>query len=75
MLVTDRVGAKDLIIQDGLNLGKVIDLGKENLKEVISKLCISKAELNKLNRNIKNSTFIYDITNHYKQIKASYKND
>lgn len=75
VLVTDRVGAKDLIIQDGLNLGKVMELGKESLKEVISRLCISKAELNKLNRNIKNSNFIYDIENHYKKIKSSYKSD
>lgn len=75
VLVTDRVGAKDLITQNDLNIGIIINLEKESLKDVISKLCISKAELNKLNKNIKNSTFIYHIRDHYKRIKSSYKND
>ncbi|WP_238915447.1 glycosyltransferase [Clostridium sp. YIM B02555] len=75
VLVTDRVGSKDLITQNDLNIGIVINLEKESLKDVISKLCILKTELKKINKNIKNSTFIYHIKDHYKKIKSSYKND
>lgn len=73
VLLTDRVGSKDLVLNDYGKKGIVISCCKEELKKSILELSnIDRKELEKLNENILNDKFNFLLGNHYNLINNIY---
>lgn len=73
VLVTNKVGSKDLVDKNGIAKGEVIELSKEAMKSTISKFYNNRKILKDYNNNIVNDSFKYSINNHCIKICSEYK--
>lgn len=73
VLVTNKVGSKDLVCKDGFTKGEVIELSKDVMGNRIEQLYKDKTILQKYNYNIVNDNFEYSMDKHCINIYSEYK--
>ncbi|WP_434798759.1 glycosyltransferase [Terrisporobacter vanillatitrophus] len=73
VLVTNKVGSKDLVCKDRFNKGEVIELSKDIMKNRIEQFYKDKTILQKYNYDIVNDNFEYSIDKHCINIDSEYK--
>lgn len=73
VLVTNKVGSKDLICKDEFTKGEVIELSKDAMKNKIQQLYKDKTILKKYNYDIVNDNFEYSMDKHCIKIDSEYK--
>lgn len=73
VLVTNKVGSKDLICKDGFIKGEVIELSKDIMENRIIQYYKDKTILQKYNQDIVNDDFEYSIDKHSINIIKEYK--
>ncbi|MFQ7300244.1 MAG: glycosyltransferase [Clostridium sp.] len=75
VIVTDKVGSKDLLINEvNKKSGIIISVCKDEIIKNIKQLKNNKDILIEMNKNILNNRFDYDLTSHYISIKKLYNN-
>jgi glycosyltransferase involved in cell wall biosynthesis len=72
VLLTENVGAKDIINNRKNPSGIIINVCKDSLKLKIIEILNNRDILFELNKNILSNTFDMDIFEHYKKIKSIY---
>lgn len=70
VMVTEKVGSKDIIKSEFWNRGFVVK--EDEVKQKVLEIFNDKNILKEINKNIVKSNFNYDISNHCKEIKNYY---
>lgn len=73
VLVTNKVGSKDLVCKDIFNKGEVIELSKDIMENRIEEFYKDKTILEKYNYDIVNDNFEYSMDRHCINIDSEYK--
>jgi glycosyltransferase involved in cell wall biosynthesis len=73
VIVTNRVGAKDLLVSNLNSIGIVVDSTEEALKSALIKLYMDTSIINGLNVNIINMDFDFRFPTHVQNVIALYK--
>lgn len=69
VLLTDKVGSKDLIKKD---IGLIVSDDENEIYDAILNIYNDKTILNEFNNNIVNGEFLLSLSNHYEDIKKFY---
>ena len=74
VLMTDKVGSKDIVISNKINIGILIKPSKQELKTKIIKIIKNRDILKTLNKNIVLSDFNHYMCNQYNEVNHEYVN-
>lgn len=72
VLLTDKVGSKDIVNNSVINKGIVTSVSKSEIRDEIIKIFSDRDILKKLNDNILNDSFYGFIKDHYYRINSAY---
>lgn len=73
VLVTNKVGSKDLVCHEEFTKGEVIELSKDIMKNKIEEFYKDRLILQKYNYNIVNDNFLYSLDKHCTNLYIEYK--
>ncbi|MBW6410288.1 glycosyltransferase [Clostridium weizhouense] len=73
VLVTDKVGSKDIVISSEVKKGIIIKANKSELKHKIIELINARTVLKDLNKNVLDDDFKFNMYNHTKNIESIYE--
>lgn len=73
VLVTNKVGSKDLVCHKEFTKGEVIELSKDIMKNKIEEFYKDRLILQKYNYNIVNDNFLYSLDQHCTNLYTEYK--
>ncbi|MBN1043581.1 glycosyltransferase [Clostridium botulinum] len=73
VLVSDKVGSKDIIISSEVENGIIIKANKLELKHKITELINARTVLKDLNKNVLDHDFKFNMHNHTKNIESIYE--
>ncbi|NFO11337.1 glycosyltransferase [Clostridium botulinum] len=73
VLVTDKVGSKDIVISSEVKNGIIIKANKSELKHKITELINARTVLKDLNKNVLDHDFKFNMYNHTKNIESIYE--
>ena len=73
VLVTNKVGSKDLVCHKEFTKGEVIELSKDIMKNKMEEFYKDRLILQKYNYNIVNDNFLYSLDKHCTNLYTEYK--
>lgn len=73
VIVTDTVGSKDILLKSPTEIGIIIKPDADEIKKLLIKLNHNKNLLKKINRNILNNDFSFNLEVHYLDVINVYK--